>query len=101
MRRAPLNVKEYEVMIPTASKSPLRVVDGGKCRVREFPLNGPTHQMLKSAVLPLDTLRELDVFKDGLRLVMAELARNSGIGMPATIDAVQDVIKEFTEEMVQ
>ena len=101
MRRAPLNVKEYEVMIPTASKFPFRVVDGGKCRVREFPLNGPTHQMLKSAVLPLDTLRELDVFKDGLRLVMAELARNSGIGMPATIDVVQDVIKEFTEEMVQ
>jgi hypothetical protein len=54
-----------------ASKSTLRVVDGGKCRVREIPLNGPTHQMFKSAVLPLDTLRELDVFKDGLRLVMA------------------------------
>jgi hypothetical protein len=88
-------------MIPTASKSPLRVVDGGKRRVPEVPLNGPTHQMLKNAVLPLDTLRELDVFKNGLRLVMAELARNSGIGMPATIDAVQDVIKEFTEEMVQ
>jgi hypothetical protein len=84
-----------------ASKSTLSVVDGGKCRVREVPLNGPTHQMLKNGVLPLDTLRELDVFKDGLRLVMAELARNSGIGMPATIDVVQDVIKEFTEEMVQ
>jgi hypothetical protein len=84
-----------------ASKSTLRVVDGGKCRVREVPPNGPMHQMLKSPILPLDTLRELDVFKDGLRLVMAELARNSGIGMPATIDIVQDVIKEFTEEMVQ
>lgn len=84
------------------------VIDGGNRRpavprmppqIREVPLNGATHQMLKLAVLSLEALQKIDLFRETLRLLIKDTARSAGIGIPATLDAANDIIKEFAEEL--